>query len=379
MIDALVSEIYAAASGRAHWSSTLAHVARYLDLWTIQIMGVDKRQGHLMFSVHGGRSTPQTALDYFRQYNALDPRVGMALATPPGQWLHCHEHFDDRYVAHDPFYQDFLIPHGGRYASGTVLIDNDEVVFLLAMMRGHGSHPLHSGEMKVFEQFRFHFAEAMHNLVHVREAYAELGMARELLNQFGYPMLLVDETRGIRHRNSAAAKLLREGRVVAERGGFLAGLGKGENEALTEAIYALQLSETEAPPSLRRGVVPLKGASGEPWLAFVSAVRPDQAMGAFGLGARALVILHGPAQRAQGLDPFILAECFKLTPAESRVAAQLAGGSNIKEIAQRSGKALATVRTQVAQVMLKADVNRQSDLVRVLLSLPARTFAHGSP
>lgn len=372
MIDSLVSGIYAAASGRANWSTVLGDVARYLDLWTIQIMGVDKRHGHLMFSVHGGRSSPRTALDYFRHYNALDPRVGMAMRTPPGQWMHCHEHFGDEFVRESPFYQDFLIPHGGRYASGTVLVDNDEVGFLLAMMRGNGSRPLHSGEMKVFEQFRFHFAEAMRNLVHVREAYAELGMARELLNQFSYPMLLVDATRGICHQNREATKLLREGHVVVERGGFLASLNKAGNDALTEAIYALQLSQAQASPSLRRGAVALKGTSGEPWLAFVSAVRPDKAMGAFGLGARALVILHGPAQRKQGLDPFILAECFAFTPAESRVAAQLAGGATVKEIAQCNGSALTTVRTQVNQVMLKAEVNRQSDLVRVLLSLPTR-------
>jgi hypothetical protein len=36
-----------------------------------------------------------------------------------GEWANCHEHFDEAFVARSAFYQDFLIPHGGRYVSGT--------------------------------------------------------------------------------------------------------------------------------------------------------------------------------------------------------------------------------------------------------------------
>ena len=43
--------------------------------------------------------------------------------------MNCHEHFDDAFVASNAFYQEFLIPYGGRYVSGTQLFrQGDEVV-----------------------------------------------------------------------------------------------------------------------------------------------------------------------------------------------------------------------------------------------------------
>jgi len=97
-------------------------------------------------------------------------------------------------------------------------------------------------------------------------------------------------------------------------------------------------------------------------------------MGAFGQLPRALVILHDPTESQIQAVPnaLILGECFDLTPAEARVAVQIAAGATVKEIAWRSGAALPTVRTQLGCIMAKTGVDRQVDLVRVLLTLPVR-------
>ncbi|HVR52898.1 MAG TPA: helix-turn-helix transcriptional regulator, partial [Pseudorhodoferax sp.] len=68
-----------------------------------------------------------------------------------------------------------------------------------------------------------------------------------------------------------------------------------------------------------------------------------------------------------------------LTPAEARVAVQVAAGASLKEIAQRHGTALATVRTQLHSVMAKVEVERQADLVRALLALPVRGAQASTP
>ncbi|MGJ7527577.1 helix-turn-helix transcriptional regulator [Variovorax sp. GB1P17] len=370
--DALISSLYAAASGRSDWTTTLTHVAEFLDLWTVQVLGIDKKNGHLMFSVHGGKSTPQTGLDYFRCYHAIDPRVGLAARTPLGQWFHCHEHFDDSFVARDPFYQEFLIPHGGRYASATNLIDNDEVVFMLALMRGHGSPPLTRQEQSVADQLRHHFSAAMKNLVHSRETFAELGMARELLGQLNYPMLLVDETRGIWHSNARGTAMLQAGVVVGNRAGLLACHDKAGDAALTEAIYELQALNDTPQTTPSRRAVRLRGSNGGSYLALISAIQSERTMAAFGRGARALVILHDPQETRPGRDLLVLTECFDFTPAEARIAIAITEGANLKQIAQRTGTELSTVRTHLQHVLRKAAVERQADLVRALMALPVR-------
>ncbi len=375
--EKLISEIYAAASGRVAWETPLETMASVLDLWGVQIIGIDKRHGGILFTEEGGPARA-AALDYLRFFHRSNPRIGPSMATPADQWMHCHEHFDDAYVSTSPFYQDFLIPHGGRYLSSTKLIDDEETVFLFGVFRGYGSSPIIPVDMPLLMQLKHHLSEALRNFVHLREAYAELGMARKLLAQFDYAMLMVDESRGIWHRNDRAAELLNLGDTVFDKAGFLVCSHPASNDLLTEAIRSLRLSDPQrtrdpvnASRSSRR-VVSIPRARNGPLLAFVSAVYPDDAMGAFGHIARALIILHEPATAQFALDPLIVAECFDLTPAEARVAVAIADGASVKQISQKTGAALSTVRTQLKCVLEKVGVNRQADLVRVVLSLPTR-------
>lgn len=374
--DAVYSGIYAAAIGRLDWQVALKNVAELLGLLFVQVLGIDKHNGQLVFSSHGGHVSAQAALDYFRHYNSIDPRVALAMSTPTDEWMHCHHHLDDVYVAQSEFYQDFLIPLGGRYVASTRLLDENSVQFYVAFSRGFGSEPLGQTEFGLMHQLKHHFTEAFRNLVHLRETYAELGMARELLGQFAFPMLLVDEMGGIWHRNAMARQLLLLGDPVGERQGYLTCGSAIGQKALADALHSLQLDAATASAAAapRRKAIALPTTDGRRFLAFVSAVRPDTAMGAFGRAPRALVILHDTrhySTRTQ-FDPLILGECFGLTPAEARVAMQVAAGANPKQIALRSGAAVATVRTQLQCVMAKTEVERQTDLVRVLMALPIR-------
>jgi DNA-binding CsgD family transcriptional regulator len=95
-------------------------------------------------------------------------------------------------------------------------------------------------------------------------------------------------------------------------------------------------------------------------------------MGAFGHSSRALIVLHDAKTSRRSMDPFIVAECFDLTPAEARVAVHISNGLNAKEIARLQSVALSTVRTQIQKVLEKAGVERQVDLMRVLMQLPVR-------
>ena len=109
----VASGLYAAASGRRDWKPALDAVADLLGLLVVQVLGIDPSNGQLRFSSHGGPVDPQRALDYFRHYSTIDPRTPLALATPPEQWMHCHEHIDDRLVARSEFFQQFLLPMAG--------------------------------------------------------------------------------------------------------------------------------------------------------------------------------------------------------------------------------------------------------------------------
>jgi DNA-binding CsgD family transcriptional regulator len=71
------------------------------------------------------------------------------------------------------------------------------------------------------------------------------------------------------------------------------------------------------------------------------------------------------------VDSDLLASAFDLTPAECRVACHIAEGRTPKEIASQIGVQHDTVRKQLQAIYQKTATNRQVDLIRLLLNLPA--------
>ena len=69
-----------------------------------------------------------------------------------------------------------------------------------------------------------------------------------------------------------------------------------------------------------------------------------------------------------GVDLRTLARKYGLTPAERRVAAQLALGLTVREIAASTGRRESTVRWHVRNLHSKLGVHRQADVVRLVLS-----------
>ena len=63
-----------------------------------------------------------------------------------------------------------------------------------------------------------------------------------------------------------------------------------------------------------------------------------------------------------------LAREYGLTPAECSVAAQLAQGLTVREIAASTGRRENTVRWHVRNLHAKLGVHRQADVVRLVLS-----------
>jgi DNA-binding CsgD family transcriptional regulator len=72
-----------------------------------------------------------------------------------------------------------------------------------------------------------------------------------------------------------------------------------------------------------------------------------------------------PAERLQTL--------YGLTPAESRLAARLAAGEELKSAAEAIGIGYPTARTQLTAIFRKTDTKRQGELVKLLLTTVALT------
>lgn len=85
-------------------------------------------------------------------------------------------------------------------------------------------------------------------------------------------------------------------------------------------------------------------------------------------GGRMLLVLSDLAG-GDPVEPGELGDLFGLSGAEAEIAALIAEGVEINDIAERREVVVETVRAQVKSIFRKMDINRQSDLVRILARL----------
>jgi DNA-binding NarL/FixJ family response regulator len=83
----------------------------------------------------------------------------------------------------------------------------------------------------------------------------------------------------------------------------------------------------------------------------------------------AMVLITGLDENSASEQDLI--ELYGLSPAESRLAVALARGKKLFNIAADIGVQITTLRTQLSAILRKFDVERQSDIVRVIANIPA--------
>ena len=81
----------------------------------------------------------------------------------------------------------------------------------------------------------------------------------------------------------------------------------------------------------------------------------------------AIVLIAGPPDRENAIDPRLLRQLFGLTAAEARLTAALVEGNSVKEFAEATGVSLNTARTHLKNLFIKVGVKRQAALVREVL------------
>lgn len=368
--DDIVADIYRAAAGELPWGQPFDAMSDVLQAWGVYMHGVRLADGVVAFAYEVGGFPPEAALEYLRKFHQIDPRMAFLVPLAPGQWASCHEHFDADYVAADPFYQDFLIPVGGRYCSGAKVYQDDELMVLLGVHRAVGTPPLEADNLALVRRFGEHIRIALGLWRRQRELLKITLAGNALLDRLTAPILLVDEQLQVHYANAAATRLLAQDSRLSLVGGTLACQQRGGSNALMLALRRIQLGGAASyragePPDERAVVHAGDGAGRPPLMLMLSALRPGETLGAFGLRALAMVLVHDAAAGKQ-VDPLVAAEAYGLTPAESAVAAGIAAGRTVQAIADQHEVAVTTVRTQLSAVMSKMGVKRQSEVVGAL-------------
>ena len=265
------------------------------------------------------------------------------------------------------FYREWMRPQGLRWGLQVTLARDGSGETLLCFFRG-GKAPFSDAAIEHLSAVMPH----VQRIVSIRQQLDDTEVQRlaalESLDRARLAVILLDARARILATNRAGVRLLRNGDGLVRKREGLGAFDPDETRALHEAI-SLAAESARADGNRGELFLTLKRPSGAQSLFVV--VKPLDLGSGLSRAARPSVSLFASDPEAHvDVRADTLRVAFGVTPAEARVASLLIRGVCPSRIADVLELSKHTVRNEIKSMFSKTGTNRQSELVRLLLSLP---------
>lgn len=176
-------------------------------------------------------------------------------------------------------------------------------------------------------------------------------------------VIVVSKENRILYSNSAGSDLLQK------RSGLIVGIDNICRASRSDDSYLLHEMIEQAINDKEDCVrwLTIKCDQDEPLLNLVAIPQGNHETGE----ERTVLLLSRAVENASSLNPEVLQSMFGLTPAEAVITYTITQGCNLDEAARRSGITVSSARTYLKRIFGKTGVNRQADLMKMVLSSPA--------
>lgn len=315
----------------------------------------------------GGERLRESEREYFDVYHPVDERLPRLGLLPDSRLVGVADLYTENELRTSPAYNEALVK--GHLQNGlNVRLDGPDGSRIVWTINdpldtdGWSSARVESIR-RLLPHIR-HYVTVRHALAGAGALGASLD---ELLAVTGSGVIQLDGRGRIVAANDHALGLLRDGDALFDQDGFLSARSPEDDAELKRLLTRV------LPPYGPRGgggsMTVGRPAALEPLRLHIHPVgRKEREYRAWPVAALMLVVDPGSATR---IDPNLLAAALGLTPSEGRVAAQLAEGKTVGEIASATGRKVSTIRTHVRHIFTKHGITRQVDLVRLVLSISA--------
>ena len=364
--------LYEAALDDARWpaASTLVEEAVGFD-GNALIVGEgfdDDARLNFARSLRRGDSCDDLVREYFEVYYPHDEKVPRIRRLPHGQLVHAADLYTEDERKTSPTYNENLPRSGGENGLFTRFDGSDGQRIIWNLGNPVGGDGWRSAGLRLLERLLPH----VHRIVLIRQALAAAdalgaGLAG-LLENDRIGVVQLDRGGRVLAANGPALEILRRGDGLLDRDGTLDARLPADRTRLRRLLgRALPDLFGEAPSG---GSMTVQRPSGRSRLGLHVMPVGDRAADFGGRGVAALALVVDPARRPR-IDAQRVAVTLGLTPSEGRMAALMAEGLKVSEIAAAQGWSENYVRWLVQQTYRKLDVSGQVALVRQVLAADA--------
>ena len=174
----------------------------------------------------------------------------------------------------------------------------------------------------------------------------------------------------VKYANRLGARYLRDADGLRQRDGFLFAVDPDRHQRLHSLITNATRNASDDSVSVPGGALTVPRRNAKTSLHVTVLPAPKEHRLTF-LEPSALVFISDPGSpiRSRGS---ILQQLYGLTPTEARLASELLHGLELRDAAERMSIAYETARFHLKRLMTKTGTRRQTDLIRLILSLPGQ-------
>jgi PAS domain-containing protein len=360
--DKTVTSIFGAVLDERAAPSALQAVAGYVGAAGAAYLLVNKLTSQVSSVLKWGCSTGSIP-EYLTHYSKIDPFRVIQEKAPSGTLARVTERLPQSVLRNDEWYNDWVLKGGVCDILGAKLNESPSHMVIIGLHRAVGDvgpNPWDLGAVRALLPFLCNAASLHLGLIDMGYRSA---IMRGSLDHGAAGVMFTDKDGRVIETNQAAERILRLADGLTIRNGLLGARRSFETAKLAELI-AHATAATGSHPSA--GCLLIGRDGGRP--AYIVRIAPVTAeLGSYDL-PMAMVLVSVPDENR--VSEKELSELYSLSRAECRLAMAVAFGKRLSDLTTEFGVQITTLRTQLRSILKKCEVERQSDLVRLISNLP---------
>jgi DNA-binding CsgD family transcriptional regulator len=364
----LIRDLYAAAAEPELWVDFLQSMKDTVGGTACGIIIRDERLGGT------GRHAAMIGVEdkFIRAYNDYYSSINIvyeaSLAIDPTGYIGTLQScMDIETYRKSEIYNDYARPQNLFHQCSALLARNQSYAAAISFMRPECDGPYGEEHVHLLTLLSPHMRQAfqLHNTLRSFEtSVAGLSAA---LDRSETAMFLLDGTGRLQRFNAAGCRLIEESSVLCLRDGLLRPRLQ-EDYPEFDRLVGLTCATGAGRALHPGGVMFLHRPVGRPLHCKLTPFYSDN----FFLGAlpSAILFVHDP-DRTPPSRGEVLRSLYGLTPSEVQLADLLMAGETVASAAEKRRTTEESGRTQLKSILRKTGTNRQSELIRLMLNMPA--------
>jgi DNA-binding CsgD family transcriptional regulator/PAS domain-containing protein len=368
-LSSLLTALYAAPLEPEMWQVFFGRLCDLTQISCGYLIGSYPDEGNRVLAGGGTSFDSEVFRLYNEHYGASDPYRAPLLANPRIGLISGEELVDHASLVASELYNEVLSRYDLEYMNMLSCTYSEGNAELLSLWRSPERGPMDRASCQLLGALLPHLQIALRLRAKVLKYEAANVLSEAALDAMSIAAFLVTCKGRICHMNQRAAAYLRENSGLRLHLGSLTAANSQEAAQLKQLLQAATSNRRDRPEVSPGGAMMISQPADGTRLQVTVIPAPEQNLVTESESC-AVMFVSAPGS-SQASRATVLRQLYRLTPTECRLADLLLEGLDVRDAAGRLAITLETARFHVKRVLAKTGTRRQTELMRLMLSLPA--------